>query len=387
MFFFQSFSQPHHPLIKFYNGELTLSEKQVDSLVDHTIEERDSEYLLALALYQRGVLLRKWGRDIDAFTTYGTAVAHLKRSDTLDYYLQSALFRNQGAILHHYKLYEEAVRRYEAALEPSFAYSKNRGISTRYNIGLSMAQYDPSSALPIFLELLDQAYEDKNRLARIYNQLGILQDFSGNYQKAIEYYRKGLGLAISERLKADLLQNISDTFYNLEDYLNQERFLLQVLQIPQANRFLALMDLGQCYILREKREEALKTLVEAFSLYDQQPLRPESIKVFEWLKMVADDPLVYSERQVAEQAKYIERMDVLKESMKTLAMKNKLAELEADAKRVHDTDLYQLIALLAIIAAICIAVIWKIWWVQLRKNLGKKIIKLVEGWDDKEPTT
>ncbi|MCP4458594.1 MAG: tetratricopeptide repeat protein [Cytophagales bacterium] len=300
---FKSFSQNNHPLIKYYDGKLKLNDNEVDSLVDQIIEERHSDYLLALAFYQKGVLQSKKGKDIGAINNYDSALVHLHQADTTDNYLLSALWRNQGAILHNYKLYKEAVMLYEKALEPSYEYSTKRGISTNYNIGLAMIQYDPEKALRLFFKLQDQAKGDSKRQARIYNQLGLFQKHIKQYDKAVIYFKKGLKLGVSGRTKADLLQNISDVYYHLEDYLNQERFLLQTLQIPESNRFIALMDLGECYLLQGRHQEARTILLEAEEIYDEQPLKLDYIKMMKTLAMKNMLVAVEAEQQAQDQQK------------------------------------------------------------------------------------
>lgn len=380
LFFFNGFSQHRHPLIKFYNGDLKLNERQVDSLVTQTLYETDSEYLLALAFYQKGVLQRKIGEDVDAFKNYEQALAYLQSVDTTDNYLLSALWRNQGAILHNYKLHEEAVKLYEKALSPAYKYNINRGISTEYNIGLAMIQYDPKNALSLFLNLKSKVKEDFRRQARIYNQLGLFQKRTEQYDEAIAYYTKGLELGVSGRVKADLLQNISEAYYQKKEYLNQERFLLQTLQIPEANRFIALMDLGESYLLQDRKEEAKRILLEAEVIYDEQPLRREHIKLFQWLKMGSDDPLIYAERQIEEQARYMDdRVDELKEILKTLVIKNMLVAVEADKRRKEDTSFYRILAILSGLAAIVALMTWKIWWYRLRRGMEKELTKFMKN--------
>ncbi len=377
LFFFNSFSQ-YHPLIKYYNGELKLTEKQVDSLVIKTLNESDSRYLLALAYYQKGVLLWGSGEDIEEFKSYASAFAYLQKSDTTDNYLMSAILGNQGTILHNYKLYEEAVELYRKALDPSYEFSFNQGVNTEYNIALAMMQYDPKNALALFADLKKKISEDFYRQAMILNQIGIFHEGLEEYNEAISNFESGLELGVTGRIKASLIQNISDTYYLKKDYINQEKYLRQVLEIPEGNHFLALVDLGECYILQGRKAEALRVLLKAEVMYDEQSLRPDHIKVFQWLRMISNDPVKYADRQVEELTKYIDRMDKLKDMMKTLAMKNVLVAEESEQRRKKDTSILRKITILLSIIAIAIFLIWRIWLNRLRSSLSKKIVKLVE---------
>lgn len=327
-----------HPLIQYYDGEINLTPTEVDSLSSLIITNRPSAYLLSLAFYQRGILEEKQGNDINAFQSYLSSLDHLIDADTSDHYLLSAIRRNQGFILHNYKLYNEAVNLYQEALEPAYLYSIKRGRSTEYNIGFSMIQYDPENALKLFLNLMDKAKGDTTRIARIYNQIGLFQKRSENYQQAINYFNQGLDLGVKGRDKANLLQNLADTYYHQKDYSKQEAYLFKTLEIPQANKFIAWMDLGECYILQDRHQEAKRYLLKAEMIYEKQPLNKEYIKLFTLLQVLSDEPLGYAQKQIDELGKYVERMDLLKEKMETLAMKNMLSKIEADRsskKEIH----------------------------------------------------
>jgi len=366
-----------HPLIQYYDGEKKLTLIEVDSLVNQVITNKPSSYLLSLAFYQKGVLHRKKGEDIDAFESYVSSLEYLQKADTNDHYLMSAVLRNQGVILHNYKLYKEAVNRYQKALEPAYQYSKARGVSTEYNIGFSMIKYDPENALKLLLDLIDKIRDDSSRIARVYNQIGLFEKRVENYEEAIRYLSQGLDLEVTGRVRANLLQSLSDTYYHQQDYLNQEKFLLQALEIPEANKFIAWMDLGECYLLQGRNEEAKAFLEQAKSIYDDQPLKKEHIKVFKWLQKLSDSPMIYAEKQIEEQAKYIERMDLLKEMMGQLALKNILLATKADKKRKEDTRFYQLLAVLVIILSIAIYFTWKTWWKRRLRRIKKQVSKIM----------
>ncbi len=373
LFFFAGYSQNKHPLVKYYDGELKLTEEQIDSVIVQILEENSSDYLSALALYQKGINLKNDGNHLLEFTSYSSALDYLEKADTSDYFLHSAILRNQGAILHNYRLYKEAVILYQQALDPSYKYNMKRGISTEYNIALSMIQYDPKHALSLFLKLNNKVKDDPTRQARIYNQIGLFEKRTNNHSEALSYFEKGLALEINERVRADLLQNISDLYYQENDYINQERYLLQVLDISRANRFIALMDLGECYILQNRKEEAFIALKEAEKLYDAQSLKPKHFKIFKWLKTISDTPMEHAEKLIVEQEKYIERMDQFKELMKTQAMKNALDAAESERRRQKDTARYSAIAMIGGILALLILLTWKIWWYQLKRSIEKNI--------------
>ena len=348
-------------------------------MVQKTLKERESNYLMALAHFQNGSIHRRAGQDTEAYTGYITAFDYLQKADTIDHYLFSSLLIRKGVILHNYKLYEDAVTNYKKALEASYKFSLNHGLNTEYNIALATVQFDPKKALSLFLELKNKIKDDINREARILNQIGLFYKRTEQYNEAITTYSSGLELGVSGRLKANLLQNISDVYFHQQDYENQEKYLHQVLEVPKGNHFVALMDLGECYILQDRREEALKFLLKAEAMYSDQSLNPEHIKVYKWLMQVSNDPVHYANRHIEELNKYIDSSDKLKDTMKTLAMKNILAAVEAEQQKETETSFFKILAMLAGATAVVILLTWKIWWNRLRKNLGLKITKLVEG--------
>ncbi len=378
LIFFSSFSQ-QHPLIKYYDGDLKLTRKQEDSLVQKTLKERESNYLMALAHFQNGAILTRNGKDAEAYTGYITAFDYLQNADTVDHYLFSSILLRKGVILHNYKLYEEAVKNYQDALDASYQFSINHGLNTEYNVALAMMQFDPKNGFEKFLALKNKVNDDVNRLAEILNQIGLFYKRTEQYDDAIATYESGLELGVSGRLKANLLQNISDVYFHQQDYKNQEKYLREVLSTSKGNHFLALMDLGECYLLQDRKEEALEVLIKAEAMYDKQSLKPEHIKVYKWLMQASDDPVPYANRHIEELNNYIESSDKLKDTMKTLAMKNILAAVEAEQQKKEETSLLRILAILGAAASIVILLTWKIWWNRLRRNLGLKITRAMEG--------
>ncbi len=376
LLFICNFSAAQHPLIAYYNGVLKLEEQQVDSLVKATLDNSRSSYLLALAKYQEGVLLRKHGMDIEAFKSYDVSLDHLNKADTSDIYLESALWRNRGAILHNYKLYEEAVGYYNQAIQSSYAYKNSRGFSTEYNIALSTMQFDPEKALKLLVELEEKVGSSALWKARVYIQLGLHEKRTGQFEQALVYYRKALSQNVSGRIHGDILQNISEVYHQMEDYIQQENFLLEVMKISKANHFIALMDLGECYILQNKEGDALRVLAEAELLYKEQRLKRDHIQLFELLKQVSAQPMKYAEKQIDEQAKYIERMDVLKEMIETSSLRSVLIAIEAEKKQEKKAKFYQILAYSGGLSALLILLTWRLWWFRLRRNIGKTLHEL-----------
>ncbi|MEQ9405687.1 MAG: hypothetical protein RIM99_19005 [Cyclobacteriaceae bacterium] len=373
LFLFNGFSQLQHPLIRYYDGGLKLTEEQLDSLVTETLREPQTDYLLALAHYQLGVIEGNREKDVSAFKKYQSALEYLKKLDTTDVYLHSALWRNQGVILYNYKLYEEAVQLYKKALESSYKYSTARGVSTEYNIAMAMMWYDPHSAVNLFTNLKEKVPKDSVRQARIYNQLGLLNKRDDQFDIAIYNFRKGLELDVRGIAKANLLQNISDTYYHQHDYSNQEHYLKQVLETPEANRFIALMDLGECYLLQGRKFEAQRVLKEAETMYTEQQLKGEHVKLFQWLKIVSDDPIKYANKQVEEQFRLIGKLEQSKEILRIVTTSKLKAAFDGIKKSEEKVFLYRALAILCGFIAVSILLTWKIWLYRLRNNLSKKI--------------
>ena len=85
-------------LIRYYDGKLKLGTSEIDSLCNSIIRDYSEGYLLALALYQKAVLMRQVNKNFEAFEHYNHAANVLQSTDTVDSFLESAIFNNQGVI-------------------------------------------------------------------------------------------------------------------------------------------------------------------------------------------------------------------------------------------------------------------------------------------------
>ncbi len=286
-----------HNLIKYYNGDIKLTKEERAALCEEIIATEPSNYLLSLAHFQQVSILGKSISNSDAYEKYDHALHYLQNADTTDSYLHYAILVRQGNIFYYYELYNEATKKYKEALPHSYAFSRSEGISTKYNVALSLANYDLDKALSLFFEVLIEAkdWDQEDRQARIFNQIGIVFQNKNELDIALKYFEKALEIVTSNKTKANVLHNFGHVSYLRGNFLNQEKWLLEALKVSKGpDRFISLMDLGECYIKLGRDEEAKKVLAEAEGFYNNQQLRERNIKVFQWLESASDLPLKYN---------------------------------------------------------------------------------------------
>ena len=361
-------------LIKYYNGETKLSDQEVHALCDQIIQLKPSNYLIALAHYQKAILLRKRSQNYDAFEAYSSSYSYLEKCDTLDNYLEFNIRRNQGVILNHNGYTKEAAKKHEEALPYAHNYSIKAGLSVKQNWAAILAKVDPEQAMEIFLELLDEAEQAhlEDRKMKVYDEIGKMFTRSGEYEEAKDFFKKGLSISSSKTIRARLLNNLSSTYYYEGAYEKQEQLLRQSLEILEGSqRFDCLRDLGECYIMQNKLDQALDVLLEAEQYYPQRNLVAENIRVFEWLAITSPDSARYWKifgREFEKMAKEKEKIGAL---LKQQGMQQMLLRLVSEKEKKTKISFYKMWAIVGAFAALLILLLWRIWWNRFRKGVGK----------------
>lgn len=130
-------------LISYYKGKVNLSETEISTLIDQTLNHKTSHYLVSYATFLKAIRLRKSGKDYEAYETYEEAMKFLKKSDTVDHYLNFSINRNQGVILREHGLYLRAFEKHEKALPSAYQFSLKSAMSVRYNMGWCLSIVEP----------------------------------------------------------------------------------------------------------------------------------------------------------------------------------------------------------------------------------------------------
>lgn len=386
-FFFVPLTTKSQDLIKYYNGELKLSKDEILHLSDSIIGTGHNGYLTSLAYFQKSVIFQKEDLNFEAFEALSFALTNLLDTDTLDYFLHSAILRNQGYILKQHWMITGAIEKYSQALEPAFHYSTKRGLSVKYNLARALAFKDEGEAVRQFLEILEVAKKEElnYRVAKVYNELGLILVRAGKFQGAQNYFEEALDYAEGKEVLALTYQNYAHMFYESKRYYDQRHWLLKSLSLGQhKNRFVSLMDLGENYLISEDYAQARKYLQEAESLYDERPLKSEHVKVFKWLSSVnvnAAEQLKYERKRGDELEKIVSIQEKLENKLKQQAMLHLVNKIDSEEHASRTIDKYQLITISAGLLALSILLTWRIWWYRLRKKLGRKIVSLVGKWD------
>lgn len=380
-----------HDLVKYYNGELNLSEDQVLCLSDSIIEANSDDYLSSLAYYQKSVIQQREDANFLAFESLDLSLAYLLNADTVDDFLYCAILRNQGYILKQHWLIDGAIDKYSQAVNPAYAYSIERGLSVKYNLARALAYKEPEEAIQLLLEIIDEAKKERlnDRAAKAYNELGLMLVRSDQYKDAKGFFDKALEYASGKEATAFTYQNISHMHYESENYEEQKHWLLKSLSLGEhRNRFISLIDLGENHIISGDHVRARKYLQEAELLYNDRPLKPDYVKVFRWLSDVSVDfkeELRYERKRGDELEKIVIIQQKLEAKLKQQAMLQLYKRLEEQKHSKKAINFYQVIAISGGVLVLAILFTWRIWWYRLKKRLGKKILEVVGKWTD-EPS-
>lgn len=357
-------------LIKYYYGEITLTSKHVDSLCNQIIVQEQDQYLLALAHYQKGVLLTKTN-GMESYSHYDMALEYFLKTDIEDDYLLSAILRNQGAILHDYGLYEYAVKKHEEAIDPAYAYSDERGLAIKFNLGWALEKHDKNRALDIFKEVIEEAYDlrDYNRSGKSFLEVSKILNALTDYEKALEFSNEAIQHVENTTILAQIYHNKSHTYFLMENYRQQQLYLLKSLDLREGkDRFISLMDLGESYLISGDTASAKKVLEEAYIYYDEQYARHDNFKLFEWLYQTDRPNTRYLLEEVKLLNQYADTKENLEKVYKQQAMYQLLLRLEKQREAKKKLEQYRIYIIIAVIFSFGFAILAAVWWYRARKK-------------------
>lgn len=362
-------------LIRYYNGEIMLSEKRVLSLCDSIENSESSHYLLALAHYQRAIQFRNKKDNISAFENYDLSFTHLLKSDTSDSYIHSAILRNQGIILAESGFTKQAAELHERAMPHGYDYSNLRGLSLKHNLGRIYAKIDQKKALEIYLEALGEAEElyHSKRQASLMISIGLILMETTAYDSAISYMERSTTISNDSANIAWANHNISEVYAHQNNFKKQKEFLIKSLEyLTDSQRFHGLVHLGKCLIaLNDTRAQGV--LLEAESYYSKQAVSEENIEVYQLLEQLFPDSTQYISKRANEFEKLSQDLRRLEEIQKKLTLDQVIRRLESEKDKKSKVAWYKMLAVIGAISTLFILLTWKIWWFRLRNSVGEKV--------------
>lgn len=366
----------------YYLGKVDLGEEQLLQRIDQTLESKTSDHLTSYAFYLKAIRFRQDQEDFKAYDSYDLALKYLSKADTIDPFLNSAILINQGVILKQYGLVLDAIKKQEQAIPFAYQYSKKYGILSKFNLGRALI-HDQEKALSVFFEVLDEALLEKlsNRQAKVYNEIGLMFTRSEEYSDAVNYFKKGLTLAETDQVKADIIHNLSSVFFYTREYPKQEELLLQSLDLQShVRRFGILRDLGENLLKQNKIEEARLVLLKAQKLYRKQPLRKSNIQIFEWLIIATKDSITYAVEGMREYRKLSEEQENFEALLKKQAMRNLVDKLAAKRENEEKIAFYSKWTAIGFLVTIFIYGSWHYKRRRIRKSIEKNLqdLKIVQ---------
>lgn len=374
-------------LKEYYTGKINLSEQEILTEINQTIEGNSSNHMLAYAYYLKAIRQNEQDLGFEAYQSYDISYKYLVESDTIDSYLYFATLLNQGVLLKNYGLIQFAAEKHEEAIPHAYAYDKSRGIKLKYNLAWVLEKLDRERALALFMEVIEEAKEAglNERVAKCYLELSKMYNYSSEHNGALEQMELAMEYAIDDYMYGRIYHNLAHTNYLMQQYEEQKSWLKKSLEIRQgSDRFISLMDLGESYLISNDVALAKSVLNEAVDYYPSQNLHPENIKIFKWLSQVYPDSSSFMKKQVEELEKYIAIQAKLEAKLKQQAMFQLYLRLEEQKRHEEKVFVYQIMAVVGAVVALGILLTWRIWWYRLRKRLGNKILSMVNTWVDED---
>ncbi len=205
----------------------------------------------------------------------------------------------------------------------------------------------------------------------MHSRLGLLYKHAGQYDLAVDHLTRALEYSADKSVIARAYHNLAGTYYYMGEFEEQEKNLRKSLALRQGDdRFLSLLDLGECLIRQERLSEARSVLKEALTYYESQPNNLDRIKLYKWLKVSApsvENALMYADSIILETEAYTRRTLNVQGIQKKEALRTALAKYRKEEPSVvNDTFLSYFWKILLFLAVIIIALI-----IVIRKVIGR----------------
>ena len=245
-------------------------------------------YLGAKAYSITGKAYEVQGLYTTAYGAYAKGINTLYGADTLDYYLEYAIFNNMAMIAFESNQYNMSSNLYGKAAEAAERYVKHdAGVAAYYNeqylpnkmkFYQANAMYDAGDldgALDIYLELDKQfktEVKDVNTYALLRNEYGLNAKAVKKLNDAEYYFNSIINMdKVSGYYKQSAMHNLALVKMEMGDTLQALRCFNEAINLPgqgivDKQRFISMMDKGELLLDMNKNKEAVHALHEALAL-------------------------------------------------------------------------------------------------------------------------
>lgn len=225
--------------------------------------EGERSELMLKARYLRGFIYYLQDKNKLAYIDYleGLDIA-LQLNDNLRV---SRLYNEIGQIFFERELFEQALKHFELAFDHSGEATKQDIAYYNFGIGKSLSKLDQlEKAMDYLLVAADKDLEVKNydALARDYLEMGIVQWRAGNYNQAINHYKKITEIAPLTR-KSNLHlwranNNIGNVYISQQKLEKAEEYLNKSLKYYSSENqlWITYNNLGKVYNAKKEFEKA-----------------------------------------------------------------------------------------------------------------------------------
>lgn len=233
-------------------------------LVFSQIESSNSE-LEVKALYLRGFIYYLQDNNKAAYKDYLKAIEVANIID--DRLRVSKLYNEVGQIFYESELYDQALLHFQEALKLADYATKQDVANYNYGVGKSLKMIGRvEEGVSYLLKSMDFNISLNNHRALVgdYNEMAIAQRMAGNYDQAIELYRKNEKLVSlmqnSSYYSWQLYNNMGNVFLESGDIANAESYLLKSLEFKSdaAHLWITYNNLGKVYNNKGEYETAWK---------------------------------------------------------------------------------------------------------------------------------
>ena len=283
--------------VAYDKAHLDAAFKMLDKGMELGLEE-GNYYQVCRALYNKGFISRHQQKLTDYIIYNKEALRFFEKSDSEDFDMLVRIHNNIGHAYEIYGLDRMAIRERETALEYARKHVPGEVPMLLYNIGVSKGKLADSTTIDTYFKAIDVArqHEDYSRIAKVHNELGLLSERSGEFDKAREHFYQII--LNSEFLDADstfLLgranNGLGTTFMSegkeldkAEDHLRIAQKYFELGSPTPYHLFHVNKNLGETKLLKDEVDSARYYLAKAETYFDRVDSKPEHYDLFRLMR-------------------------------------------------------------------------------------------------------
>ena len=249
----------------------------------------------------------KLGKYVAAYAHYTKSINKLLASDTLDHYLEYAVYNNMAKIAsesNQYKVAADLYGRAGAAAERYVKYHpkvaaqyKETYLPNKANFYRANALYDAgltNEALDSYLKLdlqFKNKVEDLNTFALLRNEYGLNAKAGGDYEGAKYYFRSVLAVqGVAGFYKQSAMHNLAMVYKKDSLYAEAITYLDSAINLQGATPvqyYISHMDKGELLLLEGRNKEAVVELEKALQMGVDISYDLRLMKVYYFLERAA----------------------------------------------------------------------------------------------------